>query len=159
MCRLSCRYATAAHISPSPSPASSARAFADLELLLINDGSRDGAVAALAPLAARDPRLRLLENPGAGLVAALNYGLAQACAALVARMDADDVARPERLARQVAFLDASPEVALVGAQVAYIDASGAPTGERSHFPTAPDGGGDSADDARLRHPPSDHSRA
>ena len=52
-------------------------------------------------------------------------------------MDADDVARPERLARQVAFLDASPEVALVGAQVAFIDATGALTGERNHFPTAP----------------------
>ena len=75
------------------------QSFADLELLVIDDGSRDGAVAALAPLAVRDPRLRLLENPGAGLVAALNYGLAQARAALVARMDADDVARPERLAR------------------------------------------------------------
>jgi glycosyltransferase involved in cell wall biosynthesis len=114
------------------------QSFANLELLLIDDGSRDGAVAALAPLAARDPRLRLLENPGAGLVAALNYGLGQACAALVARMDADDVALPDRLARQVAFLDASPKVALVGAQVAFIDAAGAPTGERSHFPTAPE---------------------
>jgi glycosyltransferase involved in cell wall biosynthesis len=114
-----------------------AQSFADLELLLIDDGSRDGAVAALAPLAARDPRLRLLENPGAGLVAALNYGLGQARGELVARMDADDFARPERLARQVAFLDASPDVALVGAQVAFIDAAGAPTGERSRFPTAP----------------------
>jgi hypothetical protein len=114
-----------------------AQSFADLELLLIDDGSRDGAVAALAPLAARDPRLRLLANPGAGLVAALNFGLGQARGELVARMDADDVARPERLARQVAFLDASPDVALVGAQVAFIDAAGAPTGERSYFPTAP----------------------
>ncbi len=112
--------------------------FVDFELLLIDDGSRDGAVAALAPLAARDPRLRLLENPGAGLVAALNYGLGQARAALVARMDADDVALPKRLARQVAFLDASPDVALVGAQVAYVDAAGTPTGEQSNFPTAPD---------------------
>jgi hypothetical protein len=111
--------------------------FADFELLVIDDGSRDAAVAALAPLAARDPRLRLLKNPGAGLVAALNFGLAQARAELVARMDADDVALPERLARQIAFLDASPDVALVGAQVAFIDAAGAPTGERSHFPTAP----------------------
>ena len=112
--------------------------FADLELLLIDDRSRDGAVAALAPLAVHESRLRVLNNPGAGLVAALNYGLAEARGALVARMDADDVARPERLARQVAFLDASPDVALVGAQVAYIDAAGAPTGERSNFPTAPE---------------------
>jgi len=114
------------------------QSFADLELLLIDDGSRDGAVAALAQLALRVPRLRLLKNPGAGLVAALNYGLSQARAELVARMDADDVALPERLARQVAFLDASPDIALVGAQVAYVDATGAPTGERSNFPTAPE---------------------
>jgi hypothetical protein len=112
--------------------------FADFELLVIDDGSRDGAVAALAPIAARDPRLPRLENPGVGLVAALNYGLGQARAELVARMDADDVALPERLARQVAFLDASSDIALVGAQVAVIDAAGSPTGERSHFPTAPE---------------------
>jgi glycosyltransferase involved in cell wall biosynthesis len=111
--------------------------FADLELLLIDDGSRDGAVAALVPLAARDPRLHLLKNPGAGLVAALNFGLDQARGELISRMDADDVAQPDRLARQVGYLDASPDVALVGAQVAFIDASGAPTGERSHFPTEP----------------------
>jgi hypothetical protein len=114
------------------------QSFVDLELLLIDDGSRDDAVAALASIAARDPRLRLLVNPGAGLVAALNYGLGQARAALVARMDADDVALPDRIARQVAFLDASPEIALVGAQVAFVDAAGAPTGECSHLPTAPE---------------------
>jgi hypothetical protein len=112
--------------------------FVDLELLAVDDGSRDGAFVALTPLAASDPRLRLLKNPGSGLVDALNFGLAQAKAALVARMDADDVALPERLARQVAFLDATPDVALVGAQVANIDAVGAPTGERSHFPTTPE---------------------
>ena len=114
-----------------------AQTLRDLELLVIDDGSCDGAAAALRPLAARDDRLRVLSNPGVGLVAALNFGLAQARAPLVARMDADDVALPERLARQVAFLDRNLGVALVGAQVAFIDASGALTGERTHFPTDP----------------------
>ena len=115
-----------------------AQTLSDLELLVVDDGSRDGAVAALRPLAARDARLRVLGNPGRGLVAALNFGLAQARAPLVARMDADDVALPERLARQLAFLDREPSVAVVGSQVAFIDASGALTGERTHFPTDPE---------------------
>jgi hypothetical protein len=115
-----------------------AQSLRDLELLVVDDGSRDGAVAALAALAARDDRLRVLSNPGVGLAAALNFGLAQARCALVARMDSDDIALPERLAIQVAFLDCEPSVAVVGSQVAFIDASGALTGGRTHFPTGPE---------------------
>ncbi|MDO9356848.1 MAG: glycosyltransferase, partial [Solirubrobacteraceae bacterium] len=87
--------------------------------------------------AVADPRLRVLANRGAGLVDALSTGLAATAAPLVARMDADDIALPSRLERQIAFLDANPGVALVGAQVAHMDAGGRPTGHVSSFPTAP----------------------
>lgn len=107
----------------------------DLELLVVDDGSSDGAVAALG---ARDDRLRVLKSPGVGLVAALNFGLAEARCDLVARMDSDDIALPERLARQVAFLESEPNVAVVGSQVAFIDAYDKLTGERTHFPTEPE---------------------
>jgi hypothetical protein len=106
----------------------------DFELLVIDDHSQDGAVEALE---ASDARLRRLVNPGRGLVDALNFGLAEARGEFIARMDADDIALPDRLARQIAFLDRRPEIAVVGAQVAFIDATGQPTGERTHFPTDP----------------------
>lgn len=111
--------------------------FDAFELLVIDDASNDGAIAALEPVAARDPRLRLLKNPGLGLVAALNFGIFQAQAELLARMDADDIALPGRLMRQVEFLETMPDISVVGTQVAYIDATGALTGERSSLPTEP----------------------
>jgi glycosyltransferase involved in cell wall biosynthesis len=58
-----------------------------------------------------------LENPGRGLVAALNYGLSQARAPLVARMDADDRMHPERLQLQADYLARHPGIALVGSKV------------------------------------------
>ena len=109
----------------------------DLELLVIDDGSHDGAVQALSARWAGEARLRITRNPGRGLVAALNFGLRAARGELIARMDADDVALPDRLALQVQFLDAHPDIAVVGAQVAAIDAAGALTGEATHFPTDP----------------------
>ena len=109
--------------------------FADFELVVVDDGSTDATPKILGAFA--DPRLRVLANRGAGLVDALSTGLAATAAPLVARMDADDIALPSRLERQIAFLDANPGVALVGAQVAHMDAGGRPTGHVSSFPTAP----------------------
>ncbi|PWG63864.1 glycosyltransferase [Spiribacter halobius] len=94
----------------------------DLELLVVDDGSRDGAVAALPP----EPRLRRLAARGRGIVAALNTGLAAAQAPVIARMDADDVARPDRLARQLALLQAEPDVDIVGAEVRIVTDHGSP---------------------------------
>ncbi|GAC1344278.1 MAG: hypothetical protein NVSMB18_21620 [Acetobacteraceae bacterium] len=85
-----------------------------LELLIVDDGSCDATPAVLERLAAADARVRVLRQGALGLVAALNRGLGAARAPLVARMDADDVALPERLARQAAVLASRPEVALVG---------------------------------------------
>ncbi len=77
------------------------QSFTDWELLAVNDRSRDASAEIVAALAARDKRVRLLENRGRrGIVGALETGAAEARAGWIARMDADDVSSPRRLERQ-----------------------------------------------------------
>jgi len=106
------------------------------ELLVVNDGSRDATPAIIGDLAAHDRRIRVLTQPPLGLVPALNRGLAEARGAYVARMDADDMAMPERLAIQVAALDAHQTVAALGSACHVIDRDGALLGKR-YPPTEP----------------------
>ena len=96
----------------------------DFEFLVIDDASADGSVEDLA--APNDPRVRLVRNErNLGLTRSLNDGLELATGKYVARMDADDVAEPQRLARQAAFLDAHPEVGVLGSARTLIDEHGA----------------------------------
>jgi glycosyltransferase involved in cell wall biosynthesis len=91
--------------------------FTDFEVVLVDDGSTDDSPAIAQAWVDRDRRFRLISQSHQGIIAALNAGL-QACQApCVARMDADDRSHPERLARQVAFLGAHPDVAVVGCLV------------------------------------------
>ncbi len=92
----------------------------DWELVVVNDGSNDTTGSLLDAAAARDPRIRVLHRPAAGLVAALNAGLASCRAPLVARMDGDDVCHPRRLQAQTAFLATHPDVTLVACRVRHI---------------------------------------
>jgi glycosyltransferase involved in cell wall biosynthesis len=84
-----------------------------LELVVVDDGSADATPELLAAAAARDPRVRVLRQEPAGLTAALIRGCAAARAPLVARQDAGDLSLPGRLRRQIAALDAHPQVVLV----------------------------------------------
>jgi GT2 family glycosyltransferase len=90
---------------------------ADLEVVAVDDGSTDGCAEQLDRWANQDPRLRVLHLPPRGLIEALNAGLAACRAPLIARMDADDRSHPERLAEQVALLEAQPDLAAVGCRV------------------------------------------
>jgi glycosyltransferase involved in cell wall biosynthesis len=90
-----------------------AQTFECYELLLIDDGSTDGTDAICRSFT--DPRIRVVRHEkNRGLVSALNSGIDLISTKYVARMDADDVALPERLARQVAFLEARTDIAACG---------------------------------------------
>lgn len=96
------------------------------ELVVVDDGSTDGSAEWLEQRALQEPRIRVIRQPHAGVTVALNRGLREVRGELIARMDADDIAHPERFARQVAYLQASPQVVAVGSWVRRIDADGDP---------------------------------
>lgn len=95
--------------------------FGDLEVLVIDDGSRDGTAAVVRRVAATDPRLRLIVQENRGLSATRNRGIAEAHGSLIAFLDHDDLWHPEKLALQVALLDARPRTAVVSCHSALID--------------------------------------
>jgi len=107
-----------------------AQTFADFEFVIADDGSRDGSWEALTLLAQADPRIRLLRNAfNVGASAARNQAMDQARGEFIACQDADDVSQPERLRRQVEFLDAHPEIGVLGTAPAFVDESGDFLGE------------------------------
>jgi glycosyltransferase EpsE len=95
---------------------------AELELIVVDDGSTDGTDAVVA--AYDDPRVRYVRLPHVGIARSLNAGIREARSDLVAVHDADDWSLPERLARQVATLEERPEVAVVGCLMREVDESG-----------------------------------
>jgi hypothetical protein len=106
--------------------------FTDRELLVIDDGSADRTPEILAGFASRVRVIRFPQRRG--LVAALNVGISESRSEFVARMDSDDVCLPNRLQRQVDFLDANAEVGVCGTWIREF-------GESQHlhaFPAEPE---------------------
>lgn len=95
------------------------------EFLIVNDGSRDASGSIIDRYAAQDSRIRAIHQENRGLIASLNRMLDEARAPLVARMDSDDVSRPERFAVQLAWMQAHPDIAVLGTNTDELDADGA----------------------------------
>lgn len=106
-----------------------AQTFRDFEFLIIDDGSTDHTVEIIRSYS--DSRIRLYQNErNMGVAATLNRGLDLARGEYIARMDADDISLPERFAKQAAYMDAHPDVAVCGSNI-ILFSEGAP--ERPYF--------------------------
>jgi glycosyltransferase involved in cell wall biosynthesis len=96
--------------------------FTDFELLIINDGSTDSSLALIQSFT--DDRIKVISQPNKGVAAALNNGLTHANADYIARFDADDICRPNRLQVQYDFMLANPDYQIIGSGVDYVSVDG-----------------------------------
>lgn len=100
--------------------------FTDFEFIIVNDGSTDGTLEILESY--RDERIILINQDNMGLTKALNNGFALAKGKYVARQDADDLSKPTRLEKQVAFMEDNQAVGLLSTRFEFIDQDGQVTG-------------------------------
>ena len=105
----------------------------DIAIFIIDDGSTDATASILAEMAQADPRLRIISRRNGGIVDALNAGLREGSAPLIARHDADDIAYPERFEIQIRYLAAHPECVAVSCAARHIDEYDRPLGTTSRL--------------------------
>jgi hypothetical protein len=102
------------------------QSFHDFEFLILNDGSTDKSKDIIDSFAATDSRIRAIHRENKGLIVSLNQLVSEARAPIIARMDGDDIAVPNRFAEQYAFLQANPDYGVVSSWTIDIDGDGQP---------------------------------
>ena len=110
----------------------SGQTLGDFEVVVVDDGSEEETREALAEWAGRDSRVRVLRQETGGIVAALERGRAAARGPFLARMDADDIAEPNRLAAQLELMNDRPELAGCGCRVRYFPEAAVRDGARRY---------------------------
>lgn len=102
-----------------------AQTYTDWELVIVDDSSTDHTPDVLREYSAADSRIRVFRSQvNGGTARATNLGLGQAQGELIARLDSDDMAYPERLGLQVVFMEAHPEIAVLGSAAHLMDDQG-----------------------------------
>src|SRR5262245_30261083 len=104
--------------------------FEDFEIIVVDNGSRDRTPDIIADWAKRDPRLRPFRLERPGLARSLHFAATQARAALLARLDSDDIALPSRLRLQKAAMESNRSLGLLGSAVEVVDSAGRKIGKR-----------------------------
>jgi len=105
-----------------------AQTYPHFEVIIVEDGAKDGTGALADQLAAEDSRVTAIHQPNGGVSRARNHGFRRSQGEFVAFLDADDVWEPDNLSQKVAYLQAYPEVGLVSSAVSLIDGESKPLG-------------------------------
>lgn len=109
--------------------------YSDWELIVVDDGSTDETEAVVEAFIKRDARIHYIrQNQNKGIASTRNNGVAQARGRYIAMLDSDDAwSSPEKLARQIAALEADPELGIVGTWLEIINEKGVHTGDRLSY--------------------------
>jgi hypothetical protein len=102
------------------------------ECIIVDDGSTDATRNIIRRYVEKDPRFILHARPHGGIVPALNYGIEKATCEIIVRMDTDDIMAPDRLEKQLAFMEHHPDVDIVGAQMVCMDVKGTPVRQSAY---------------------------
>ena len=98
--------------------------FRDFEFVIVDDGSTDRTPELLQQFQQQDRRIRVMARKKRGIPISVNEAISLSSGPLIARMDSDDIAAPERLRKQVDFLNENQDCVAVGAEIMWIDAEG-----------------------------------
>ncbi len=110
-----------------------AQTFQNFEFILVIDATAVDLISKVQASWGHDPRLRIICAEMGGFAFALNLGICAARGEFIARMDGDDVSKPNRLEKQVEFLDKNPDIGVVGCRIELIDSDSKLVGRALRF--------------------------